>query len=813
MGSLVFVGCELFPFTGGGIGRVNYNMLKSMSAADRSRSIMVLCAPAPQIAAFKAIFPEVALISVDFDATPDRHQPEAHAPPSWAYSNTVWHWRSWLVLQALKELSSKVEIDYLEFQDWGGLAFCTLQEKLGAGFLRSSCIAIRLHGAHGVLLSTERYYIHPNDLNLFDLERKCLRDCDLIIGQVAPYADYARKVFGFTKTEWEPRVIIHSPPVLIENEPNNLALKTRPILFTSKLQHIKRPELFVRGVSAFLQTHANYSEDAYFCASGVEAGYTASIKAMVPPSLEDRFVFLEKLNNFERNQLIAKSIVVVPGACESFCLVAYEASLLGAVVVLNQTNPAFGEGTPWIHEVNCVKFDGTSAGLTEALVVATQIQAIDQVDVPFSSWPWDRFVPSSEPWLEFKQEPKISVVIAHYNMGKYLIETLKSVLDSTYSNMEIIIVDDGSTDKLSLSIVDNLEKNNSSRMRIIKSPANVGLAGARNLGIRNADGEYILILDSDDLVHERFIEKCAKALYNNRNYDVVTCQASIFLDGHRRQGAYEVGDSVAYSIVMGEPHVTGTIENRFSTATALFRANVLKENLYDESLNIYEDWNLYIRIYERGCRFIVLPEAYFFYRKRDNSMLNASRDEIKKSADHHDMLRQAAPDAFSFGSRYLALCLNRGSNPEVVHLRQQVHSLDYQLSLIAPAVNSYENALQILQSIESRQSANGLISVFKAIKSNVIDYYTTRNKSEEYKVIKKSSLFDADWYKNTYADVRESGIDPIEHYLMYGSIEGRNPSPYFDGNRYLDLHPDVKSENVNPLLHFLVHGMNEKRKI
>ncbi|WP_370244209.1 hypothetical protein [Alteromonas abrolhosensis] len=78
-------------------------------------------------------------------------------------------------------------------------------------------------------------------------------------------------------------------------------------------------------------------------------------------------------------------------------------------------------------------------------------------------------------------------------------------------------------------------------------------------------------------------------------------------------------------------------------------------------------------------------------------------------------------------------------------------------------------------------------------------------------LIYTSELFDADWYLNTYPDVKSANIDPAEHYLEYGAKEGRLPSASFDGNWYLKRYPDVADSDVNPLVHYLKFGQNEGR--
>ena len=82
---------------------------------------------------------------------------------------------------------------------------------------------------------------------------------------------------------------------------------------------------------------------------------------------------------------------------------------------------------------------------------------------------------------------------------------------------------------------------------------------------------------------------------------------------------------------------------------------------------------------------------------------------------------------------------------------------------------------------------------------------------ENVALVYNSDYFDADWYLSTYKDVKESGVDPAEHYLVFGAKEGRRPSAEFDGDWYLRRNTDVAESGMNPLLHFLKYGKKEKR--
>ena len=81
------------------------------------------------------------------------------------------------------------------------------------------------------------------------------------------------------------------------------------------------------------------------------------------------------------------------------------------------------------------------------------------------------------------------------------------------------------------------------------------------------------------------------------------------------------------------------------------------------------------------------------------------------------------------------------------------------------------------------------------------------------RMIAASGLFDRDWYLATYDDVRQAGIDPVQHFLHHGAAERRDPGPHFDSGHYLRLYPDIAGNGMNPLLHYLQAGWREGRSI
>ncbi|MBU1995244.1 glycosyltransferase family 2 protein, partial [bacterium] len=115
---------------------------------------------------------------------------------------------------------------------------------------------------------------------------------------------------------------------------------------------------------------------------------------------------------------------------------------------------------------------------------------------------------------------KVSVAINNYNYGKFIVECIESVLHQTYQNIEIIVVDDGSTDD-SLEILASRYKNNP-RIQIV-SKKNAGQLSAFNEALKHITGEIVFFLDADDLYKKNYIETILKVYKENQDVDFVFC--------------------------------------------------------------------------------------------------------------------------------------------------------------------------------------------------------------------------------------------------------------------------------------------------
>ena len=708
MGALVFVTNELNPFTPGGIGRVVHNMLKTMHSADRERTIVLLLGEEIQNQRFDALFPGARLIAV----TPETYASESgvHYPPEHAISNGYWLGKSLQILRALRELSDAEPISYVEFPDWGGLGFATIQEKKLSGFLQGTTLAVRLHSTEAMLLTAEARPVGIETLILSDIERKCLRDCDLIVAQLECVADVTRDTLGFTREEWDSRVRLHAPPVLLDTrdpaQQDTVPNSRSPILFVSKLQRFKRPDVFARGVSAFMARNPSFQGDAFYCAHDSGDAYSQYIRSLIPASLRHRFHFLPKMSQTEREAMIANAIVVVPSDFESFCLAAYEAALLGARVVVNAADPAFGDGTPWRDGENCITFDGGHSGLATAIERCLALsQPMAATTPPSNPWPWTHGWEVEKPWAQLKKEPLVSIVLPHRDDGRALADSLATISDLDYDSLEIIVVDDASGEPYSRLLVDELGSRQSDRLSVIKRDTNIGRAAALNLAIAQTRGDYVLTLQSGDCIAPDFVKVAVGALENHVEFDVVVPQVGYYSDGEPFRTPSDARDFAAYDYFIGEAVLSGVIENKYSSPSALFRRSLFDRIRYDEAIAKHEEWSFYMRMCDMGIRTIVTPAVLVTSRLSSRVNDQSSMPEEERRYAYSDLMRTGAPQPLRSRMHFLALCTqrpqpSRPTEAEIAAL-QEKHLSD--MAILHERLAAYEKSEVVFAALKFAQ--------------------------------------------------------------------------------------------------------------
>ena len=194
---------------------------------------------------------------------------------------------------------------------------------------------------------------------------------------------------------------------------------------------------------------------------------------------------------------------------------------------------------------------------------------------------------------------KISIIVPCYKQAEFLEEALSSVQNQSFDDWECIIVNDGSPDNTA-EIAEKWQKLDS-RFKYLEQ-INLGVSAARNFGISQAEGKYILPLDADDKIGENYLECCLNMI-ETVDYRIVYGQARCFGDSERK-------------LELGEPTLTNLLEyNRIHNSGLFYKEDWEISNGYDINMNFgFEDWELWINILRRGGQAALVEQCVLYYR-------------------------------------------------------------------------------------------------------------------------------------------------------------------------------------------------------
>jgi len=222
------------------------------------------------------------------------------------------------------------------------------------------------------------------------------------------------------------------------------------------------------------------------------------------------------------------------------------------------------------------------------------------------------------------KKPPFSIIIPCHNDGKYLREAIQSVEPCDENLYQAIIVNDGSTDAETLKILSQLEAKNYT----VIHQTNKGLGAARNTGINQATGAYILPLDSDNRIHPAYLTLSLEIFERDAKVGVVYGNAQFF--GEQR-GVWQVPEFEAERFLIGN----------FIDACAVFRREVWEQaGGFDEKMpqQGWEDWDFWVSAAEKGWTFEHLNKVVFDYRVRADSMISEFRGKGEPPAIRKYML-------------------------------------------------------------------------------------------------------------------------------------------------------------------------------
>ncbi|MCX6357453.1 MAG: glycosyltransferase family A protein, partial [Candidatus Aureabacteria bacterium] len=204
--------------------------------------------------------------------------------------------------------------------------------------------------------------------------------------------------------------------------------------------------------------------------------------------------------------------------------------------------------------------------------------------------------------------PRVAVVVTCYNLGRYLDEAVNSVLAQTVQDFEIIVVDDGSTDAETNTLLSDYRRPKTTVFRVPHGD----VSAARNYAIASASAPYIVALDADDLLEPTYLEKTIPILDKDPRVGIVSVW-------YRAFGSEEweyTPESCTFEDIL--------IENRICVSSLFRRSAWEQVGGYDPALSGYEDWEFWTAILEHGYACHIYKEFLFLYRTRPDSKVHRS---------------------------------------------------------------------------------------------------------------------------------------------------------------------------------------------
>lgn len=221
-------------------------------------------------------------------------------------------------------------------------------------------------------------------------------------------------------------------------------------------------------------------------------------------------------------------------------------------------------------------------------------------------------------------KPLVSVIIPAYNAEGLILEALMSVKAQTYPDWEIIVVEDASKDRTEEIVQEFARSVGDRNVKYIRHQNNLGLSETRNTGIKQAQGEYLALLDHDDLWKDIHLETAVSKLQSELG-DLAYCTVQMFEDGTNKLLSLwgpEKEDIEKFPTSL-------FAKNYIQPSAVVMRKNIIeKVGFFDPNLRKVEDLDYWLRAAAAGCKFVWIPDINCWYRKNNKSAMTRDISNI-----------------------------------------------------------------------------------------------------------------------------------------------------------------------------------------
>lgn len=554
--------------------------------------------------------------------------------------------RSEKVRYTLEELHHEHHFDLIEFAGLGTVGFRTIQAKLAGLAFQDVGTIVKLHSSsQWAREGNLAWMADSDDLRRDFCERYAFENATVQMSPSRYMLEYARNIHW--KVRADARVLPNPFPEPLLDRQGECGPAAPEIVFFGRLEALKGLEVFVEAAK-----NLDPRIPLRFVGKNASLPNAGLASEYIKAQLKGRDVsLLTNLNWEQALTYLSKGnrLAVIPSLAENLPYAVIECAVNGIPFLASRVG-GIPEILPDVELQARLLFEPNPRDLLRCLesylladgfqrrALSEQVQKVTDVSTNrcqvaecYSQMLQPQYKQSSVPTPSVQDDPLITICVTFYNLGSYLPDTLASVAAQTYPRLEVLVINDGSTDGTSIRVFEE-QKRLYPQFRFM-SQANAGLGATRNRGIAEAKGEYFLPMDADNIATPQMVDRFLAAIRRRPGVAALTCY---FLAFKETADIACGGFCYAYRPTGGS-HVMGSIQNVYGDANSIYRlADLHAVGGHETERDTGEDWELFVKLVNAGYQVDVLPEYLFYYRHREDSLVRTT----SKYRNHQRVLRQ-----------------------------------------------------------------------------------------------------------------------------------------------------------------------------
>lgn len=559
-----------------------------------------------------------------------------------AFSPATYEKKSYGVFRTLHELNC---YDHVHFHDYKGLGFFSVNAKRQGLAFGNTTLVVQLHGPTRWTIETNQtFFIHEDQVKIDHLERESIRHADYVVSPSQYLIDWMRGRNWKLPPSERQRVIQNVCSGLVRSS-SHLVSKRRQasaqrwptdIVLFGRHEDRKGFAVFCDALDLLNDELAARGTRVTFLGKFGMVNEQPSGVYLIDRCSRWRFAYQVR-SNLHRDSAAAflisldRPVVVVPSPVENSPYTVSETIALELPLIcsIEGGGPELLERSyPGICKISAADLaDKIRLAITSGLSAPRFAISPDTTNREWIEFHESTRCRSGDGTPAGSPQPKVAFAITHHERPAKLVDAVVSAAMQTYANLELIVVDDGSSTEETVQALEHVERLLTKAGGRLIRRENGYLGAARNTALAATTADYICFLDDDDYAFPELITTLVRAAVRT-GADAVNCLNVYMDEAVRREKITEMtrghrAYKVAY-VPTGGPLTIGITENCFGAATALLKVSTLREiGGYTEIHGVgHEDYELFLRLFQAGKHMEVVAQPLYFYEVGRPSMLS-----------------------------------------------------------------------------------------------------------------------------------------------------------------------------------------------